>query len=56
MIFKKNDKVTTPSGYGLVNKDQEANEVEVKITQTGEIETFNEEDIDYDISPEPLPD
>ena len=54
MIFKKGDKVTTPHGDGTVNADQTANEVSVLISESNTIETFNEEDIDYDISPREL--
>lgn len=51
MIFKKNDRVTTPSGDGVVFEDQQNNEVKVLIQSTNKVELFVEEDIDYDLSP-----
>lgn len=50
MIFKKGDFVTSPSGAGIVYADQQADEVQVLITATNNVETFNEEDVEYDNS------
>ena len=51
MAFKKGDKVTTPSGGGMVYQDQEADKVQILITATDKVETFDEENVEADTSP-----
>lgn len=50
MKFKKGEKVTTPSGGGIVFADQTTQKVEVLINATDKVETFEEEKVDHDSS------